>query len=250
MNVDIFLMCYNEASIIEETIRHYRTLLPRCSITILDNMSTDGSVEIAQRNGCRIKRFNTSNHMDATKMGILRNDCWKTSFQKWVIVADMDEWICVNEKDLIEEDRLGTTVLTIKGYNIIGDSKDASLRDINLHQLHHGVYHAPESKSICFKVGPIREMNFTHGCHSCTPHGTVRYSAKEYILKHMDYLGLPYKLDKQNIRFQRSLRNRQRGMSTHYAVSADTIRAEHDTVQQSKKDIYDLVKDYMIVPLS
>lgn len=184
--------------------------------------------------------------MDAHKMHALRNDCWKTLFNRWVIVADMDEWICVNDQDLREEDKQGTTILTIKGYDMIGDSQDVNLGDINLHHIHHGIYSEPESKSICFKVGPIREMNFTHGCHSCQPMGNIQYSKKEYILKHMDYLGLPYKLNKHQRRFERSAKNRQRGFSHHYARPLDAIRASHATVLESTTNISSLLAPYRI----
>lgn len=246
MNVDIFLMCHNEAAIIRQTIQHYQTLLPRCTITILDNMSTDGSVDIARQHRCRIKPFQSNNQMDAMKMMVIRNNCWKQSINRWVIVADMDEWICVNEQDLRKEDNQGTTILTIKGYNMIGDSKETDVHDINLHELHRGVDYPNESKSLCFKVGPIKEMLFTHGCHSCTPIGTIRYSTNEYILKHMDYLGLPYKLKKQEARYRRSAMNRQRGFSFHYATPLEEIRDKHPVVLESTTDISALLAAYKV----
>lgn len=246
MNVNVFLLCHNEERLIEHAIRHYRTLLPRCTITILDNMSTDRSVEIARRHRCNMRTFRTNNRMDENTMRHLRNHCWKASVGRWVIIADMDEWICVNEQDLREEEMRGNTILTIKGYNMVGDSQDVNLRDINLHALHHGYHYAPEDKRICFRVGPIQDMQFSHGCHTCQPVGVVRYSSKQYVLKHMDWIGLPYKLDKQRLRFERSAADRQRGMNHHYGVSADALRAEYHAIQQSKEDLSELVAGYRV----
>jgi glycosyltransferase involved in cell wall biosynthesis len=247
MNVDIYLMCYNEAQIIAHTIYHYRTMLPRCSITILDNMSTDDSVAIARQHRCKIRQFRSDNEMSESIMLSLRNECWKSSINKWVIMADMDEWLCVKDQDLIEEDKKGTTILTVKGYNMIGDSKDIFLQDINLHQLYHGVYETVLNKSLCFKVGPIRDMNFTEGCHSCYPSGSqIQYSQKEYILKHMDYLGLPYKLDKQYKRWERSKKDRQRGLNYHYQITPDSLQANHERLIQSRMDIRPLLEGYCV----
>jgi hypothetical protein len=97
-----------------------------------------------------------------------------------------------------------------------------------------------------FKVGPIQEMNFTHGCHLCSPQGRVQFSKKTYILKHMDYLGLPYKLDKQQSRFLRTTKARQQGMNVHYAVSLDTIRSNHHKRIESCEDLSELFQGYRV----
>jgi len=209
-------------------------------------MSTDDSVKIAKSYGCKIRQFRTNNNMDESTMSILRNECWKSSINKWVIMADMDEWICVNEQDLINENNQGTTILTIKGYDMKGNSNDVNLNDINLHHIHHGFPHEGLNKSLCFKVGPIRDMNFSYGCHVCHPTGNVKFSDKTYILKHMDNLGLPYKLDKQQKRFERSEMARNKGFNIHYATPKESLIAENDNLEKTKIDIMELIKNYII----
>lgn len=62
----------------------------------------------------------------------------------------------------------------------------------------------------------------------------------------MDYLGLPYKLWKQQIRFKRSENARKLGMDHHYAVPLEEISANHTNVLHQSEDISNLLKNYQV----
>jgi hypothetical protein len=244
-SVEIFLFCYNESIIIRQTIEHYKRLLPRCSITILDNKSNDGCTNIARQLGCKIVPFDTQNQLNDNIHTVMRNQHWKKFRNKWIIFADMDEWLYINEHELLEEDRKGTTILQVRGYNIFGDSKTADCSDVDLHRLSSARLAGGHNKKVCFKAGQITEMNFSDGGHHCDPKGNVKYSDKEYILVHMDYLGLPYKLHKQSIRFARSHQNRARGLGTHYAIPDEEYIKDHQNTITNCIDISDLIQPYL-----
>jgi glycosyltransferase involved in cell wall biosynthesis len=245
--INIFLLCYNEKEIIGETIKHYKTLFPACKITILDNMSNDGSPMIARQLGCTIKQFNTGGNFDDYKHKHLRNECWKHIRNEWIIVCDMDEWLCITNDELIQEDMKGTTILTVKGYEIIGDSKVENLSDINLHHLKMGIISESENKPICFKAGHIREMMFEIGGHRAFPEGRVNWSEQSYILKHMNYLGLPFKLMRQKLRFERSHKARaQYGLCMGYSHPLENFINNHDNLLNSREDLTELLKNYNI----
>ena len=131
MNVSLFLLCYNESALLPHTIKHYRKYLPNCSITIYDNESTDNSVELAKSLGCNVISWNSNNIIDDFKYVKIKNNCWNTVTCGWVIVADMDEFLCVTDQDLLKETNNGVSLLTIKGVNMIGESSKIDLTDID-----------------------------------------------------------------------------------------------------------------------
>ena len=64
MDINVLLLCYNEAALLPHTIKHYKQYLPSCKITVLDNYSTDDSVKIANELGCNVLPWNSNNMMD------------------------------------------------------------------------------------------------------------------------------------------------------------------------------------------
>jgi len=148
-------------------------------------------------------------------------------------MADMDEWICITEKKLDEEQLLGTSILCIKGLNMIGESATRNLVDINLHTVKKYVENDMESKHICFLRDKITSMNFGPGSHTCKPIGNVKYSSSIYINKHMDAPGLAFLKNKMIQRYNRSAFNRSNNMSTHYTNDVKKIeeRYKHQLLQ-------------------
>ena len=221
----IFILCYNEEILLPHTIKHYKTYLPDCNIVIYDNKSTDKSVEIARTYGCKVISWNSNNEIDDYRYIYIKNNCWKRALG-WVIVCDMDEWLCVTQNDLINEQNRNTFILTVRGYNMIGESKHIDLHDIDLHTINRSVYFPNENKSLCFYRPAIREINYKLGAHTCNPLFNIhtRYSTKTYINKHMNYLGLSFFIDKMMKRFERSKRMRSKKLAYHYINDIEKIK--------------------------
>ena len=188
MDVYIFLLCYNEEVLLPHTVAHYRMHIPDCYIIIYDNMSTDNSVVIAEKLGCLVIPFKTSG-MDDTVQSRIKDTCWKNIKKGWVICADMDEWLCITDIDLLDEYNKGTTVITTNAYQIYGDSNTITLEDINLHKLQSGWYEKCMNKKLCFLVSKINSAKYSSpGGHNVAFTGEINYSKKKYIIKHMEYL--------------------------------------------------------------
>jgi glycosyltransferase involved in cell wall biosynthesis len=239
MKIAIFLLCYNEELIIEKTVKHYRDRFPSSSIIIVDNCSTDNSVRIAIRNKWDVIPFTSGNQQNEAVLLNIRNNVWKIANTGWIIMADMDEWLEITEKELEEEDQKGTTIIKTKGYNIIGDSKTTKLDDINLFELNKGVYDVTMSKNVLFKI-PDVDICYSWGAHQCNPKGTVKYSDKEYILKHMNWLGEEYIVEKYRLRCERNQINRHKdffSFNGHYFTEKNRLIEMYREFDQNKTKI-------------
>jgi glycosyltransferase involved in cell wall biosynthesis len=236
MKVTIFLLCYNEEILLPHTIQHYKSQLPNATIVIYDNFSTDSSVKIAKENGCHVIQWDSNNEINDYRYLTIKNNCWKIVKTGWIIVADMDEWLCVTEKDLIKEEENNACLLSVKGYDIIGKSMTTTLEDVTLSKMNAAVYYPEESKNLCFYRPAIQEMNYYPGAHRCQPiffsnkytsmslEKKTTYSKKVYHNKHMNWLGLKYIIQKMKKRFDRSKRMREKySLATHYTDDIGSI---------------------------
>lgn len=233
MELTIFIVCYNEEIMLPKTIKHYRDRFPNARIIICDNYSTDQSISIATNLGCQIIKWETTLDNFEFKLTELKNNIWKSA-SGWIIICDMDEWLDITEEQLKQEEISGTTILTIRGYDIIGNSESPILDDIDLETLNKAVPNHYENKQLCFNTKFIKETNYLHGCHHSNPVGQVKMSQTVYILKHMDWLGLPYKINKMKVRYERTFRMRQYGMAVHYTDNIEEItRQFNERLQKS-----------------
>jgi glycosyltransferase involved in cell wall biosynthesis len=222
MNITIFLLCYNEELLLPLALKYYRDKFPNAKFVLVDNYSTDRSCEIAKENNMEIRQFESSNCQNEETMMYIRNNIWSDVTSGWVIMCDMDEWLEITENELINEDKNGTTIITTKGFNIIGNSKTINLSDIDVFSLNEGIEDANFSKRILFKVPDVR-INFWWGAHICHPLGNIKYSENTYILKHMNYLGSEYLVEKHRKRYERNELMRYRGMNQHYSNQRDKV---------------------------
>ena len=119
LKVHVFLVCHNEEAILSSTVRHYRRCFPDCRITIFDNMSDDSSVALATAAGCSVVQWDSPypGQLDEDTLTRVKNQLWKPHVEDgtWVVMCDVDEWLCCSLAQLAEEEGYGTTVLSTQG---------------------------------------------------------------------------------------------------------------------------------------
>ena len=191
--ITIYLMCYNEEVLIPHTVAYYKEQFPGVEITIVDNQSTDRSVEIAKELGCTIQTWDTDGKYDDFRLTEMKNTVWKTAKTEWVLVCDMDEYLVASTKDLVKEKGRGTTILKTEAYEAVGESNQENISDIQITNISKGFRLPTYDKSICFRPSKITDINFELGCHTAVPQGEVKYSKKAYLLYHYKFLGIPYR---------------------------------------------------------
>ena len=235
MSLHVYLLCHNEEVLLPHAVEHYRRRVPGVTFTILDNESSDASVAIARELGCEVHTFKTGNKLNDDVLRDLKNSVWLERTEGWVIVADMDEWLCVTAEDLEREGRAGTTILHTFGLNVFGNSASTTLDDVDLHALNTGQPHPPESKAICFRRPQISAMNYNPGAHKCAPGGDVRWSKRTYVLKHMAWLGRPFIVEKYQKRYARGKEQQLRGLGTHYTDDAAKVSVQYQAEQHAAR---------------
>jgi len=239
IEITIYLLCYNEEVLLPHALLHYKTRFPNAKFIIIDNESSDRSVEIATAAGCEIHTWKTNNIANILENTILKNNIWKTATTDWVLIADMDEWLEITDTHLTLEDQRGITILRTRGIQIVADSQTLILDDIDLHGLRDGYIDTHFSKTICFKRTEINEINFVRGAHSSNPKGKVVFNKVPFILKHMNYLGFPWYEAKMKARYTRTEFNRDKlRCSGHYSNNIKVITDKFNTVKlQAKSNI-------------
>lgn len=222
MNLNIYIIAYNEEVMIEKFINHYKQRFPKCNITVYDNYSTDKTVEIASSMGCQIIMHNTNGEIRDDLYLEIKNNCWKHSNSDWVLICDVDELVFIDEDDLIKEDAEGVSIIKFEGWNMITMSSDPDIIDLNLEW---GSRAKQYDKYYMFNKSKIQEINYTPGCHYANPKGEVKFSDKSYLMCHFKALGLNYMINR-HIEFGKRLsqQNLEKGWGFHYLDSADTIR--------------------------
>lgn len=240
--IHIFILCYNEEKLIRHTINFYRKRFPNCAITIFDNESTDSSRDIALSLNCNVIIFNSNNIQNEFIQSQVKIDGYRRilddSIDTWVILIDMDEWLCINKGLLEEEEKNGTTILKCKGYEMIGESKRIDLSDIDLEEIYKYVENDGTTKQICFLYPKAYVECMIPGGHKIIFGGINNFSKNVYKIKHMKFLGKDYLIDIYKIRYNRTNLMRSIGIDWHYTDDIDKLTTIYNDNLKNHKVLY------------
>lgn len=205
--VHLYTLCWNEREMLPFAVDYWKSVADE--IYVLDNGSTDGSVEYLEKiPNITVIPFKTDGFNDEVHKK-LKNNVWKASVGKadFVIVCDLDEFLYAKEgvRELLKEyRRRGETIVKPIGYNMISETFPAYEKGKYLWDLVPTGY--PDNdycKCIVFNPNAIENINYIAGAHNCRPIGKVHWAentiSKRMKLLHYKFLSLEYNINRYKI---------------------------------------------------
>lgn len=230
--ITIYTFTYNESVLIQFMIDHYRSRFPGCHIVVYDNGSTDNTVEIAKKNNCEVRTYNSGGTLNDVLHMQIKNSCWKDAKTSWVLVQDLDEILDINEEQLKQEELLGTTLIKSEGWQMVNLEDNYDIPNIK-----HG-YRGTETqydKILLFNRKGIYEINYNVGAHICNPVGTIKYS-QPYKMYHYRFIHPDLEVAKCKATAQRlSEVNKKHGLGLRVFMTEEQIRADFNGRRGAKK---------------
>lgn len=228
--VTIFTVAYNEEVMLEKFILHYRQMFPGCHIVVYDNQSTDKTKDIALSHRCEVREYDSNNEIRDDLYLEIKNNCWKNANTDWVLICDVDELVYINTDQLKYEEKLGSTIISFEGWNLITMSDDPNIIDLDMNV---GSRAKQYDKLYCFNKLHIKEINYSAGCHNAYPVGNVKLSDNKYLMCHFKALGLNYMINRHTEFGKRlSQKNKDMKWGVHYLDQEEQIRANWKFYQE------------------
>jgi len=219
MICEAFIIAWNESETIHLTINHYQKFCDK--VTIYDNFSTDNTRDIAESLGCEVRLFGIEGQLDDKEYLKVKNNCYKGSEAKYVIVCDADEILYHEDIRQILEEDTGNIFNTI-GWDIF--SEDMPKNDFL--EIQTGIFSGNYCKKIIFS--PKVDINYHLGCHACSPRGRVRPSNKLLTLFHYRNIGGFKRLSMRHELYRQRLsdNNKRFGLGCHYSFPEEQRKRE------------------------
>ena len=214
---------------IQHTLNYYSKFCSK--ITIIDNESTDESINIAKNFDFNIEviAFCTNGEYREDLMIDIRNNCWKGSNADFVIVCDMDEYLYDERlmEKLIYAKEKKINIPIIIGYNMMSLNFPNNYSLPIIAQVKYGIRDKIFDKSIIFNPKNLVNINFGPGSHACNPEfykETVVDELMELKLLHFKYLDKKYLYEKHNNYSNRmSIINKEKRYGHEYLLGDDFI---------------------------
>jgi hypothetical protein len=218
--LEVFTTSWNEPETVEKLIKWYRDRVPGCAITVFDNESGDlGETRfICERNGVKFMVFSTDGSMDESSLIAIRNNAWKISTAKFIIVCDSDELVDIAEQDLIDcNNGEAWNLCKCNGVELFGHADEDN-------GYFYGVESEGYSKSVLFHRDSVVSMNFAPGSHTCNPTMQPgiqpRWNPNKVNLFHTKWKDWDYGIERQHAIREKgvSADSKQKGWNFHYSL--------------------------------
>ena len=231
--VHAFFLCYNEANILPHLLKYYLSFCEK--VTILDNNSSDNSVEIINSfPNTEVIPFDSKNEFHDGLHIKLKNHVWKSSvgYADFVILGDTDEFLYhENMVEFLKESKAnGITLFKPEGYHMVADENFTISPDDNLIELvKQGIRLPVLDKMMMFDCNKIININYNYGCHYANPQGEIvlhQYDGLKML--HYKFLGVDDYVKRNIFKRERlSGFNKQHGLGTYYLYSDEENKKDY-----------------------
>jgi glycosyltransferase involved in cell wall biosynthesis len=220
--VTIFTSSFNDEIMLPFNLKWYKERFPDSRIVVLDNKSTDKSVQVALDYGCESVVFDSKDQLPIEIGQWIKNNTWKRATTDWVIFIDCDEFLDISENDLEKEHEFGATFIKTCGWDVVNLKDDLDIENMNWGRKNYFF-----NKLVCFKKSQITEINYDIGAHTSRPVGILNPSKETYNLLHKHFVNVDYVHEKYKRNYDRlSEEHRQKGWGVHYKKDRETIAKE------------------------
>jgi len=213
--IDVFAIAWNEEFMLPYFLKHYDFAR---NITILDNESTDKTVEIAKSNPkCFVKTWSSYGLQNNLVMTRVKNECWKECDADYVVVCDVDEFVDCRPLELFGVKEVAFKCIGYMMYGMDGQQLESIRR-----------YHLMSAFDKTAVFSPrISAINYGAGAHDAAPSCPV-ITEPRLILRHYHSLGEEYMVNRYARYATRiSPDDIRQGWGTHYLENAEKIRLNH-----------------------
>jgi len=252
----VYALCYNESKLLPHFLNHYKTA---DRIIVLDNESTDNSVEIIKDSGREVISFSSNNTFDDILHCNLKNTIWKNSKDSanFVIVQDLDEFVhfpdypCNIKKGLSEIKNLNAKFVYLKGYEMTctDDEFDNIPLESNIYKyVNKGFYSENYSKPNLINPKAITDTNWSAGNHIIN--STPKFDSTDFnvLLLHYKHIGYNYEFNRRKEMREKKLNLiitreniENRGYGVEYTYNDSQISEYISTFYTNSLDISDII---------
>jgi len=224
MKIGVFIVVYNEENILPHALEHYFKFCD--DVYILNNHSTDNSINIANSFGCKNIDWG-KDEIDEHSYLEIKNNCYKPfrHLYDYIIVCDCDEFLYHdNIKDYIEQTKFD--IYKSNGFEMIYDNFD--YKNNKTTNVCFGSRSNSFDKCLLFKSNI--DIQYDVGCHTIRNH----FTSSQLQLRHMKYLNIDFvktryaELSKRN-----SESNIRNGWAFHYSWEMSKIEQYYESLKNN-----------------
>jgi hypothetical protein len=226
ISIAVFILCYNEEKIIPHTIKHYNKFCK--DIFILNNGSTDNTVEISKKLGCKILNFEPKGIDEKHYLDIKQN-CYKPyrNSYDYIIVCDADEFLYHKNISNYIKNNKHIDIFKAIGYEMLFDNFD--YMNDNYENIDFGARSPSHDKCLIFKSSV--DIEYSIGCHS-----VYNKNVESLIqLRHLKFINIQFVIDRYKHFSQRmSQVNQDNNWAFHYKWNEKEILNYYNNLTKNK----------------